>query len=152
MLVNEFLENNAKEHPDKIALICDNKRYTFSHINVLSNKLAHALVRNGLQKQERVAIFLDNSLESVVGIFATLKAGGVFLIINPLVKSKKANYILNDCQVKILITDTSHVNEISKGLKDCPDLNMVILIDQAGSEDNILDSIHQEIRDYSEIL
>jgi long-chain acyl-CoA synthetase len=105
MLVHEFLERAVAKTPDKEALICQNRRLTYIEIERFSNSLSNALVALGLQKLDRVAIYLENSVESVVSIFGILKAGGIFLTINPQTKSKKLSYILNDCQVKILITD-----------------------------------------------
>lgn len=94
MLVSDFLEQSAAKFPDKIALICDKKRLSFRQIEDFANRLANALLDNGLEKQGRVAIFLEPSVEAVVSIFAVLKAGGVFLVINPQVKSKKIGYIV----------------------------------------------------------
>ena len=126
MLVNEFLEKTVKRYPDKVCLVYKNKRITYSEIEKSANSLANALINNDLQKQDRVAIYLENSVESVISIFGTLKASGVFVLINPQVKSKKLKYILNDCQVKILITDTKHLKKISTDLSSCPNLNLII--------------------------
>jgi len=130
MLVNEFLEKTTKRFPEKAALVYKNKRITYSEIEKSANSLANALINNDLQKQDRVAIYLENSVESVISIFGILKASGVFVVINPQVKSKKLKYILNDCQVKILITDTKHLKEISNDLSNYPNLNLIITADE----------------------
>ena len=152
MLVNEFLEQSVNRFPDKDALICQDRRLTFTDIDSSSNRLSNALIHYGLQRQDRVAVFLDNSIESVVSIFGILKAGGIFLIINPQVKAKKLEYILNDCQVKVLITDTKHLQEASDILSNCSNLNLVILIDY--KSDNPLTglSTHTYIVSYSDCL
>jgi len=129
MLVNEFLENSAKNLPNKVALVCQGKRYTFAQINTMANSLAQAFVAQGLQRQDRVGIHLENSLESVVSIFAALKAGGVFVVINPQVKPRKLGFILNDCQIKILVTDSKHESDARETLGACPALRSVILTD-----------------------
>jgi len=130
MLVNEFLEKTTKRFPEKVSLVYKKKRITYSEIEKSANSLANALINNDLQKQDRVAIYLENSVESVISIFGILKASGVFVIINPQVKSKKLKYILNDCQVKILITDTKHLKEISNDLSNYPNLNLIITVDE----------------------
>ena len=130
MLVGEFLENSAKRRPDKVALIDHKKRVTYAQIENAANSLANALIANGLNRQDRVAIHLENSVESVVSIFGILKASGIFVIINPQVKSRKLEYILNDCQIKILITDAKHLEEISGNIPDYSHLRGVITTDE----------------------
>ncbi len=129
MLVNEFLEQSAKQFPNKEALIYQNRRLTFTEIENAANSLANALIYHGLQKQDRAAIYLENSVESVVSIFGILKASGIFVAINPQVKAKKIEYILNDCQVKTLIIDARHLKEIPKVLTNCPNLSSLIITD-----------------------
>ncbi len=129
MLVNDFLEQSANRFPRKVALISKNIRLTYIEIENAANSLANALINYGLHKQDRVAVYLENSIESVISIFGILKASGVFVIINPQVKSKKLRYMLNDCQVKILITDSKHFDEISSIISNCSNLKKVIITD-----------------------
>jgi acyl-CoA synthetase (AMP-forming)/AMP-acid ligase II len=129
MLVNEFLERSADKYPDKIALICKDHRLTFSTVDQRANRIAHAFKDAGLERGERVAIYVDPSVEAVDSIFAVLKAGGVFIVVNPQVKAHKASYILNDCQVRVLVTDVFHLKEISGELEGCPHLEHVVLTD-----------------------
>jgi long-chain acyl-CoA synthetase len=143
MLLNEFLERSASLYPDKTALICHNKRLTFSEIDQDANSLGRALIDQGLQKQDRVIIYLDNSVASVVSLFGILKAGGIFVIIDPQVKAKKLNYILKDCQARILITDTTLLTDASKAVCSLRNLKQVILTDDehTGVEVKLSDGI-----------
>lgn len=152
MLVNEFLEKSAEKYPDKAAIICQDKRTTYLEIEQSSNSLSHALIEEGMGKQDRAAVYLDFSLESVVSLFGILKAGGIFLVINPQIKARKAEYILNDCQVKILITDVRHLMEISGILSKCPDLGTIIIVDSGMSAAEDLENIPQRLVSYPEIL
>jgi long-chain acyl-CoA synthetase len=145
MLLNEFLENSAKLFPGKIALVCQKERFTFARLNDFSNTLANAFIALGLQKQDRVGIYLENSAESIVSIFAALKASGVFVVINPQVKPKKLEYILNDCQIKILVTDSRRLQETNEALSNCLGLSSVVLTDSnatANSASNARPLIH----------
>jgi len=103
LLLQSFLEQSAQNYPDKVALIVDQKRYTYLEIEQQSNRLARALLQRGLERGDRVAIHLDNTLESVVSIFSVLKAGGVFVMVNPTTKIDKLTYVLNNCRARILI-------------------------------------------------
>ena len=97
MLVHHFLEQSAARHPHKTALIFGEQRLTYQQIDAMANRLANAFLAHGLQRGDRVGIYLNNSIETVVGIFATLKAGGTFVVINHSTKQDKLAYILNNC-------------------------------------------------------
>lgn len=143
MLVNQFLEKSAEKYPDKTALIFEGQRLTFAEIEFQANRLAHAFLAEKLDRQDRVAIFLDPCPEAVIAVFGVLKAGGIFVVINPQVKAKKIKYILNDCQAKILITDMIRLQEIAPVLRDCPSLCLVAVTEFAGekNEDHLPPSL-----------
>jgi amino acid adenylation domain-containing protein len=63
------------------------------------------LKRQGVQRGDRVVVFLQNSPEAVISIFGALMAGGVFSVVNPSTKADKLAYILNNCTAKALITE-----------------------------------------------
>ena len=129
MLLNEFLEKSAEFYPDKVALICRDKRLTFIKIDNAANSLSNALMEEGFQKQDRAIIYLDNSIESVISLFGILKAGGVFVIVNPQVKARKLEYILGDCQARVLITNMKHLVEVSEILLHLPSLGQIMVTD-----------------------
>lgn len=103
MQLEEFLEHSAARLPEKTALVCGDRRLTYREIDVEANRLAHALIESGVERGDRVAIFLDNSVEAVVSVFAVLKAGAVFMPVNPTTKTDKLTYILNNSRAKALI-------------------------------------------------
>ncbi len=104
MQIEEFLENSARLHPNKVALICKDERLTYRQLEERANQLAYALIEAGVQRGDRVVTFLPNSVEAVVSIFATLKAGAVFSVLNPTTKPDKLTYILNNCRASAMIT------------------------------------------------
>jgi long-chain acyl-CoA synthetase len=103
MQVEEFLENSAKLYPDKVALIHVSERLTYQQIDREANRLAHALIEAGVMRGDRVVVFLPNSVEAVLSIFATLKAGAVFVVLNATTKPDKLTFILNNCRASAMI-------------------------------------------------
>jgi|TARA_R110001592_G_scaffold176503_1_gene416081 amino acid adenylation domain-containing protein len=126
LLLQSFLENSAREYPDKVALVVDQQRYTYQDLELQSNRLAQALLQRGLQRGERVAIHLENSLEATVAIFAVLKAGGVFVMVNPTTKIDKLTYVLNNCRATTLIIPNKKQNLILEHAALLPHLKTVI--------------------------
>ncbi|MBI4847308.1 MAG: AMP-binding protein [Nitrospirae bacterium] len=127
MLINNFIEESAKKSPDKTALITKEGRCTYAEIEALSNRVANALLSEGFNKGERVAIFLDNSLEAAVGLFGVLKAGGVFTMVNPTAKAEKLSYILNNCRCAALIASGQKISITKKACADAAHLKWIYL-------------------------
>lgn len=130
MLVQDFLENSAARLPNKVALICDGQRLTYAEIENKTNRLANAFKTHGLQRGDRVILYLPNSLELVIGIFAALKAGGVFVVINHTTKHQKLTYILNNCQASILVASGRRANLVEQLPQQVPSLKAVVLTSQ----------------------
>lgn len=127
MLVQNFLEDSAKKRPVKTALVVGGERYTYAEVNAMADSLASALLSEGFKKGDRAAVFLDNSLEAVVGLFGVLKAGGVFVMLNPTMKAEKLSYILNNCRAYALIGPVSRLSIISEAAESSPHLKSVFL-------------------------
>ena len=136
-LVQEFLERSADRTPDKVGLICDSQRLTYAEIEARANRLAHALTAHGLERGDRVGLYLPNSVELVIGIFATLKAGGVFVVINHSTKVRKLTYILNNCQAAALLAPGRRADWARRLSKEVPSLRATVLAPRspAGTRD-----------------
>ncbi len=139
-MLQSFLEQSAHEHPEKVALVVDQNRSTYLELDQQSNRLANALVQRGVERGDRVAIHLDNALESVVSIFAVLKAGGVFVMVNPTTKIDKLIYVLNNCRASALIIPEKKRNTILEHSDLLPHLRTAVTVGPATQqlEDNDL--------------
>ncbi|MCL2777952.1 MAG: AMP-binding protein [Polyangiaceae bacterium] len=107
LLLHEFLIESAARLPDKVAIVCQGRRATYAELNTRSNALANALVRRGVERGDRVIVFLDNSIEAAVAFWAVLKANAIVSMIHPHTKADKLAWLLNDCRATALITDAN---------------------------------------------
>ena len=103
-LLGEGLRNSANAYPDKVAVRSGQASYTYRELLDSALKVASALQDRGLNRGDRVAIFMDNSWPCIVSIYAVLLAGGVFVIINPREKSSKLKFIIEDSGTRFLFT------------------------------------------------
>ena len=115
-LLQNFLIANAEKYPDKEALVFNEQRLSYSELNNKSNQLANSLLELGLNRHDRVIIFLENSIQTVVSIWGILKAGGAFIVLNPSIKSSKLEYIIKDSGAKIIITHTRKYDVVSQAI------------------------------------
>lgn len=103
MRIEQFLEDSVRQSPDKTALVVGDRRVGYADLNEQANRLGQALRQRGVERGDRVVIFLENSVEAVVSVFAAVKAGAVFCIVNATTKADKLAYILNNCRATALI-------------------------------------------------
>ena len=101
--VHQFLNNTAAKYPDNTALIFFDHKLTYRQLNALVDKFAAGLQRLGVQKGDRVAVYMANCPQSVMAYYAILRAGGIVVPCNPLFVARELEYQLNDSGAKIAI-------------------------------------------------
>ncbi len=109
-LLGDSLVQGARLTPDAPAVVIGNETHSYADLLDAAQRFAGAVRERGLERGDRVAIYMDNSWPCVVSIFGTALAGGVFLVVNPQTKSDKLAYILGDSGARILCTE----NRLSK--------------------------------------
>lgn len=110
-LLHDYLAHSTQRLPDKVALVCGRQRLTYAELDARSTVLAHALGAGGTQRGDRVLVFGDNTVETVTAFWAALKANAVVSIVNPLTKTDKLQYLIDDCRPSALITD-AHLEHV----------------------------------------
>jgi long-chain acyl-CoA synthetase len=128
MQVERFLEDSARIYPNKVALVVGDERLTYRQLEDRANGLAHALIAAGVVRGDRVVTFLPNSVEAVLAIFATLKAGAVFVVLNPTTKPDKLTYILNNCRASAMITWGGRLSSDPDSWTERPHLRSVFML------------------------
>jgi amino acid adenylation domain-containing protein len=126
-LLHDYLIHSACQRGGKVALVCGERRVTYRQLDESSNAIARHLVASGVALGDRVIIFADNTVETVIGFWAVLKANAVVCIVNPLTKRDKLGYLLNDCQPSALITDKHLYPTFKEPAQACRSLRRVIV-------------------------
>jgi len=126
--VEEFLHGSAARFPDKVALVCGERRLRYRELRDAALRLAAALRGRGVARGDRVVLFLDNSPEAVVGLFAALQAGAVFSIVNPGTKLDKLAYILNNCSARAVLTEPRLLALASEAAKSAPSVLFTVAL------------------------
>ncbi|HEY6445218.1 MAG TPA: AMP-binding protein [Acidobacteriaceae bacterium] len=134
MQVEQFLERSAARFPDKVALVCGSERFTYAQIDGGCNRLAQSLLEAGVQRGDRVVVFLPNSPEAVLAIFAILKAGAVFVVLNPTTKADKLIYILNNCRASAMISRGGLAGLNGQVWSATPHLHSVFMLDAGATQ------------------
>jgi long-chain acyl-CoA synthetase len=127
-LLHDSLLVAAHDRPDKPAVVTKEARLTYAELLDQSSRLARALQDLGLERGDRVAIFMDNTASCAVSIFGTLMAGGVFMVVNPQTKADKLAFILGDSEASVLLTENSLARVYSHALDEASSLRAVLSV------------------------
>ena len=118
MLLHELLVNSARANPNKTALVSGGKDWTYGDLNQASDAFAGALLQKGFHLGDRLGICTGNTVETVVGIFGALKAGGAFVLVNPAVKRNKLVYILSNASCAAIMSPGERLGEDPEAFLD----------------------------------
>ena len=132
-LLHELIEASATRRPNALALTDAKRSMDYATLWQQVSAFGRGLVELGLGRGERVAVYLEKRLETVVAYFAASAAGGVFVPVNPLLKPEQLGHILRDCGARFLVTTKDRYPLVAETLRDCHDLRRVILVDGAAS-------------------
>ena len=104
-LVHDLLRDSAARHPDRPAVVDGDRSVTYAELDLGSNRLAHLLRENGgVRHGDRVGLYLDKSLESIVGIYALLKLGATYVPLDPAAPPARLATIAANAELRCLIT------------------------------------------------
>lgn len=129
MRVEEFLRASSGKYPDKTALVAGSKRLTYGEIEAASDRLAAALGAGGVQRGDRVIVFMDNCWQAVIAIYAVLKAGAVLSPVNPSTKAAKLAFILNNCRAAAVLTQRRLLSVAETALAEAPSVVLTVVAD-----------------------
>lgn len=132
-LLHELIFNTAAQTPGATALAYREDTRSYGQLASEVTATSHAFLALGLARSERVAVYLDKRIETVVSCFGAAAAGGAFVPVNPLLKADQVAYILRDCNVRILVTSHERLEVIAPALADCHDLHSIVVL--GGSRD-----------------
>src|SRR5215217_4595802 len=95
-LIQELFETQVELTPHAIAVVFGSQKLTYATLNRKTNQLAHYLIKSGVTVESRVGVCLDRSPEALVALLGILKAGGVYVPLDPDYPTERLNYMLAD--------------------------------------------------------
>jgi acyl-CoA ligase (AMP-forming) (exosortase A-associated) len=132
-----LVRESAYRTPEAVALTHGSSSTSYQDLDSAVAGFAGGLMALGLQRGERVAIYLEKRLETVVASFGATAAGAVFVPLNPLLKPEQVAFILQDCAVRVLVTSPDRLALLAPALRGCQALRHVVTTgsDEAGAVD-----------------
>jgi len=142
-LLQDSLTISAAQYAEKTAVVTADERVTYAELRDRALRCASLLQAVGVRRGDRVAIFLENSVDTVAGIYGSLYAGAAFMVINPQTKQDKLHYILADSGAAAVVSEGRLAHMLDSLLADpatsLPNLLALVLCD--GAEGNTGSSV-----------
>ncbi|HBE18544.1 MAG TPA: non-ribosomal peptide synthetase [Cyanobacteria bacterium UBA11149] len=102
--IHQLFEEQVEQTPDAVAVVFGEKILTYQELNNRANQLAHYLQKFGVKPETFVGICLERSWEMIVGMLGIIKAGGVYVPLDPTYPQQRITFMLSNAQVPILLT------------------------------------------------
>lgn len=126
MLVHEFLEESARQFPNRKAVWFKEEWVTFSRIEERANKIANFLIDRGINRGDRVAILLENSFDYIISYYAVLKTGAVTVELNTENKPGDLQFIINDCEASAIILQKKYLSQLNEVIDNLSGLAVIV--------------------------
>src|SRR6266581_1391147 len=102
--LQQLIEDQVERTPDAVAVVYKDAQLTYRELNARANQLAHHLRQLGVGPEVLVGLYVERSLEMVVGLLGILKAGGAYVLLDPKYPKERLTFLLQDTQMPVLLT------------------------------------------------
>jgi amino acid adenylation domain-containing protein len=109
-----LFEQHAKQTPHKTAITFENREITYGELNSRSNQLAHFLMELGVGKDVLVGVYIERSLEMMIGVLGILKAGGAYVPLDPTYPEERIGFMIEDARMPVILTQDKLETSIPK--------------------------------------
>lgn len=132
MTLDEMLEEVAAKHPRRKCLVFEGRKYTYRMMNQKANQIANGLNKLGVRSGDTVAIFLSNCPEFIFSYLGVAKLGGINVPVNTFLSPEEVKFILNDCEVSVIITNAELFEMIKPIRSNLPKLKHILIVQGEG--------------------
>ena len=124
-----FLDARIEEgFGDKVAVYCDSRQYTYREVQQMSNEVGNALLRLGVEMEDRVLIVLPDSIEFVATWFGIAKIGAVITMVNTMLPAADYEYYLDYTRAKVAVVEASVMERFTPAASTSPYLKHTIVV------------------------
>jgi len=133
-ILQQLLSKSAARFPEKTAVWARGRSISYRELEERSNQLAHLLKKSGVGKGDRVGLFFPKCVESIISMFAVLKAGGVYVPLDPQAPVDRIGYIISNCGIRVLITQDEKRRTLDVATRES--LARCVIVDEAKESGN----------------
>jgi amino acid adenylation domain-containing protein len=128
-LLSHLLINSAQKYPERDAVVFGTERISYRELDEITNRVANILKASGVNRGDRVGIYLNKSAQSVICIYGILKAGAVYVPLDPNAPESRLAYIVDNCGIRCMLTSTMKARNVDTIASQAKSLQVSILTD-----------------------
>jgi len=138
--VHELFEERVRAHPDAVAAVHRDRRWTYRQLNGRANRLARALLARGLRREGVVAVVTERNLDWMAAVLAIFKAGGAYLPIEPRFPADRIARTLSRAGCRLVLTERGSTATLDHAFESLSEIQ-ALLIDAAYEEGHADDNL-----------
>ncbi|GES28270.1 amino acid adenylation domain-containing protein [Streptomyces angustmyceticus] len=124
---HELFEQRVRAHPDAVAAVHGDRRWTYGELNARANRLAHALRAAGLRRQDVVAVVTARTLDWPAAVLAVFKAGGTYLPVEPHFPADRIAAMLSRASCGLVLTEPGSTATLDQALESLPGVRRLFI-------------------------
>jgi len=125
-LLFQGLDHYADVSPEQEAVRFMGNYLTYHQLSTQSNQLAHALLDAGIRRGDRVGIYMNKCLESIVSLYGIMKAGAAYVPLDAFAPVERLRFVINDCGIRVLLSNDGMLESIQEVLEGLENITQVI--------------------------
>ncbi|MFI9722773.1 amino acid adenylation domain-containing protein [Streptomyces sp. NPDC052396] len=135
---HELFEERVRRHPEAVAMVRGDREWTYRELNRRANRLAHALLASGLEREDVVAVVTERTLGWAAAVLAVFKAGGVYLPVEPHFPAGRIATMLSRARCSLVLAEPGSTATLDEALGSLPGVR-TLLLDAAWLEEHAED-------------
>ncbi|MEL6865509.1 MAG: AMP-binding protein, partial [Bacteroidota bacterium] len=128
-LLQHSILDSAYRFPEKEAFKCGQQSLSFAQMTERMNQLAALLYRLGVRKGDRVGIYLNRCLETAVAMYGIMRAGAIYVPLDPRAPSSRTQFLIRDCGIEVILSHPSQKRKVATILEADLSLKAIIGIE-----------------------
>jgi amino acid adenylation domain-containing protein len=112
--IDDLVFDQARETPDRIAVCDRDTHWSYQNLTERVEAIQRQLIGSGLSRGEKIAVYLDRSVETVATLLAVLRCGLAYIPLDDALPEKRLRYIIDDSNVAAILTQESRREQLTK--------------------------------------
>ncbi len=133
--IADLAEHAIDAVPDRVALICGDEQITYGELEEKANRLAHYLIDQGVQKDDKVGLYCRNRIEIVIAMLGVVKAGAILVNVNFRYVEGELRYLFENSDMVALVHERQYADRVANVLPDTPNVKTVLVVEDGSDAD-----------------
>jgi 3-oxocholest-4-en-26-oate---CoA ligase len=127
--IADLAEHAIDAVPDRVALICGDEQLTYAQLEEKANRLAHYLMDQGVNKDDKVGLYCRNRIEIVIAMLGIVKAGAILVNVNYRYVEGELRYLFENSDMVALVHERQYSDRVANVLPDTPNVKTILVIE-----------------------